>query len=98
MNKDELKIAGRQVGRSLVNAAAARAMSDDEVLECWKDFGDVPVTKDGKLERGFKTPWKGVSWRKGTDLMDVWHWFDERHPFGVKYLMYGVRDASKEAT
>lgn len=24
--------------------------------------------------------------------------FDEQHPFGVKYLMYGIRDTSKEAT
>ena len=93
MNKEELKIAGRQVGRNRVNAWAARAMADDEVLKCWKDLGDVPVTNDGKLERGFKTPWKGVSWRKGTDLMDVWRWFDEHHSKGVHWLLYGDAEA-----
>ena len=68
----------------------------DELERSWKALGDVPISDDGLLEESFRTA--EAYFGKGTRLDDVWHWFDEQHPFGIKYLMYGVRDTSKEAT
>lgn len=68
----------------------------DKLENSWKALGDVPVSEDDRLEEGFDAG--EAYFDKGTKLEDVWHWFDEQHPFGVKYLMYGVRDTSKEAT
>ena len=68
----------------------------DELERAWSALGDVPVSEDDRLEEGFHTG--KIYFEKGTKLEDVWHWFDEHHPFGVKYLMYGIRDTSKEAT
>lgn len=67
-----------------------------DLERAWEELGHVPISSDGGLGEKFRAP--GAMFEKGTKLKDVWHWFDERHPFGVKYLMYGVRDASKEAT
>ena len=68
----------------------------DELERLWKQLGEIPVSSDDRLEEEFHAI--GVMFEKGCKIEDVWHWFDERHPFGVKYLMYGIRDASKEAT
>lgn len=67
----------------------------------WEALGDVPTKDDANgdawvLDERFETPW--VTFEKGVCVMDVWRWFDAKHSIGVKYLMYGVRDARKEAT
>ena len=67
-----------------------------DIEDCWRKLGEVPVSSDDRIKEEFVTPW--VTWPKGCPIDDIWSWFDSSHPYGVKYLMYGVRDASKEAT
>lgn len=53
-----------------------------EALEMfWDELGNVPVNDDGILQESF------LWWPKGTDREDIWHWFDEKYPGGVKKLM-----------
>ena len=47
----------------------------------WDELGNVPVDDDGILQESF------LWWPKGTDREDIWHWFDDKYPGGVKKLM-----------
>lgn len=71
-----------------------------DLENAWMELGNVPISSDDRLEDDFDVmvDVSRTRFEKGTKLEDVWKWFDDHHPFGVKYLMYGVRDASKEAT
>lgn len=38
----------------------------------WAEFADTPITEDDKLDNIFH------HFPRGTDRMEVWHWFDEQ--------------------
>lgn len=58
----------------------------------WLRFGDIPMnpeteTMDEEVE--FRLGNQRIVFDKGTDRMEIWHWFDENHSKGVQYLLYG---------
>lgn len=62
----------------------------------WKNLADVSFheDKEGKLvlEKDYRLvidTREVASFPAGTDREEIWHWFDERHPNGVVYLLYG---------
>lgn len=56
--------------------------AEPEALETfWDELGDIPVDDDGIIQESF------LWWPKGTDREDIWRWFDEKYPGGVKKLM-----------
>lgn len=62
----------------------------------WKNLSDVPFSEDedGRLvlEGEYKLMFGSreiAIFPAGTDREEIWHWFDERHPKGVVYLMNG---------
>lgn len=56
--------------------------SDVELENLWRDFADVPIDEDERLEEDW------FIFKKGTDKEDIWHWFDKKHSKGVYYLLY----------
>lgn len=44
----------------------------------WEQLGDIPVNETGTLiEERF------YNWKKGTEKVKIWHWFDERVEGGI---------------
>ncbi len=59
-------------------------MTIDELKKLWDEFSEVPVDNNDGIERKFHT------FKKGTDRMEIWKWFDEQCPNGlVKDLLGG---------
>lgn len=60
--------------------------SEEDLRIMWNYFEDVPtiLTEDNHTV----TDVKFMGWPVGTDVEDIWHWFDERWPRGVYNLMY----------
>lgn len=56
-------------------------MTIDELKVMWKLLEDVPVEmdKDGDtvIARDF------AKWEKGTSILAIWQWFDEKCPNGL---------------
>lgn len=83
---------------------------DSEISPCyrvleefWKNLTDVPFAEneDGTLvlEKGHKLMCGSreiATFPAGTEREEIWHWFDERHPKGVVYLMNGVEAETSE--
>ena len=61
---------------------------DDDTLEqLWEEFGDVLIDYPNEFSDGvLSDDW--FIFDAGTDKMDIWHWFDERHSNGVHKLMF----------
>lgn len=61
---------------------------DEALEELWAQLSDVPTDPEtGCLSEPF------MGWGKGTDIEEIWHWFDQRYSNGVAYLMYrGAED------
>lgn len=61
--------------------------SVDKYLEhLWDSLEDVPVVKNSEMRTVIDCEWNWFC--KGTDVEDIWMWFDRRHSKGVHYLMY----------
>lgn len=59
---------------------------DDKMLEeMWLELEDVPTVVDKDFYTCIDVDWQG--WPKGTDIEEIWYWFDERHSKGVGWLM-----------
>lgn len=59
----------------------------------WQSLGDVPTDSSGDhwvIDEEFETPW--AKFEKGTCVMDVWRWFDQKHSKGLHWLIYGASD------
>ena len=48
-----------------------------ELKKLWKELEEIPVDSNDCIERDF------YSWEKGTDKLEIWHWFDEGLPHGI---------------
>lgn len=60
---------------------------DKRLEELWQDFGDIPMDPETEcIEEPF------LMFQPGTCRYDIWHWFDERHSKGVRFLLYGEED------
>ena len=67
---------------------SARRVDMDLVKELWKDFGDVPVEYPEDRPAYIDEDW-GL-FNKGTQVMDIWKWFEEAFCLSVaEDLMYG---------
>ena len=53
----------------------------EKAKELWKKLGDVP-TKNEKIDEPF------LHFEVGTDLLKIWHWFEEEFDVRVYDLMY----------
>lgn len=60
-------------------------MTEAEVERLWDNGRDVAVSEDGVT---ILHDWPGTPFKAGDDKLDVWRWFDARHPRGVHYLLY----------
>lgn len=59
---------------------------DDEMLEeMWDELGDIPTVIDENFYTCIDENWQG--WSKGTDVEEIWSWFDYQHSKGVGWLM-----------
>jgi len=58
---------------------------DQELEELWKDFADIMLNEDCDcIDEDFHI------WKKKTQLIEIWGWFDEIHSKGVGYLVDNV--------
>lgn len=71
----------------------------------WKNLEDVPVyeDEDGRmlLEKDYRLmigTREVTMFPAGTEREEIWHWFDERHPKGVAYLLYGEEKSDEDRT
>jgi len=71
----------------------------------WKNLEDVPVyeDEDGRmlLEKDYRLmigTREVTMFPAGTEREEIWHWFDERHPKGVAYLLYGEERNDEDRT
>ena len=59
----------------------------------WKELSDIPLevpdAGDEFIAESFTL--QGISFPAGITRTELWHWFDDRHPKGVAYLLYGLR-------
>ncbi|MFA5340211.1 MAG: hypothetical protein WC332_00395 [Clostridia bacterium] len=39
----------------------------------WRLLGDIPITDDDEIDEPF------LHFPKGTDKIEVWHWFEEQN-------------------
>lgn len=60
-------------------------INDREVEKLWEELEDVPVYEDEKYRMCLDIDWQG--WCKGTNVEDIWYWFDEHHSKGVGWLV-----------
>ncbi|MBI4680902.1 MAG: hypothetical protein HY753_06790 [Nitrospirae bacterium] len=52
-------------------------MNIKELKKLWKELEEIPVDSNDCIERDF------YLWQKGTDKLEIWHWFDEGLPYGI---------------
>lgn len=52
-------------------------MTQSELMELWDNLANVPVSDTEEIETDFHT------WKAGTDLMDIWHFFDDNFTLGL---------------
>ena len=60
--------------------------SDSLIADLWDTLTDIPCdeVEDGSMVLG--SDW--FIFNLGTDIEEIWHWFDEHHTRGVAWLMY----------
>lgn len=59
----------------------------------WKELSDIPLEVPDSEDEFFAEAFtlQGISFPAGITRTELWHWFDEHHPKGVAYLLYGLR-------
>lgn len=50
----------------------------EDLRRLWKEFAEVPINDDDAIERAF------LSFEAGTYRFEIWHWFDDMCPNGLK--------------
>lgn len=58
--------------------------TDKELANYWSELGDIPTVSSNN-KNVLDLNWFG--WRRGTDVMDIWHWFDARFSAGLGAFM-----------
>jgi len=55
----------------------------EEAKRLWDLLGDVPTNDDNEIDEEF------LHFEKGTDVFEIWHWFEEKFDLSVaEDLMY----------
>lgn len=58
-------------------------VNDENLRNLWEAFGDTPIDDEDNIDDDF------FIWKKGTDKMYIWQWFDKNHTIGLaEGLMY----------
>lgn len=68
------------------NLTYKNAIPDRDLEQLWDTLTDIPIDPDTEQ---IDTDWHIFT--KGTDRIDIWRWFDERHTKGVHWLLYERR-------
>ena len=63
-------------------------MDDKSLEEKWKEFEDVTTYEDKYGCLRLASDWFGFN--KGTEIDDIWHWFDNKHSKGVGWLSENI--------
>jgi len=58
-------------------------MDYNKLVELWNGFGDIAVDENGQIESDYHI------WKKGEELYEIWHWFDEQFPQGLGKFLEG---------
>lgn len=58
-----------------------------ELLRIWDNGSDVAINLDDGDT--LLDDWPGTPFKAGDSKMEVWEWFDQRHPRGIAYMLYG---------
>lgn len=61
-------------------------MTDQRIETLWKQFADIPINEKEQIDTDFHI------WKKGTDKLEIWHWFDEEHSVGLAKGLMKLRD------
>ena len=67
--------------------------TDKELAYFWSELGDIPTVCSNN-KNVLDLNWFG--WRKGTDVMDIWHWFDARFSAGLGAFMETYNEQTGE--
>ena len=59
----------------------SKTYTPEDLKVLWLDFGNIPVNDEDEIEEPF------LNFPVGTYRFDIWLWFDERYPGGVKQLI-----------
>ena len=51
----------------------------------WERLGNIPVNEEDELDEPF------LSFKKGTDKFEVWHWFEETFDVSVAKDLMGLQ-------
>lgn len=75
-----------------LSKAAQKSPSKETVRQLWEELGDVPTVLDENNYTVIDEPFR--DWAKGTDVEEIWHWFDKAYARwgGVRKLMYSFAD------
>lgn len=74
------------IKENIKKASLALTLKERDYLleKKWGEFTDVPMNPETeRIEQNF------LHFPAGTQRLDIWRWFDERHSKGVRYLLYG---------
>lgn len=56
-------------------------MDNKKALEVWELLGDIPINDDEEIDGNF------LHFEKGTNMYDIWHWFEREFDVAVHELM-----------
>lgn len=63
-------------------------MCDKQIEELYKELEDVIFDEDEELGMVLADDWK--EWKKGTERLTIWEWFDSHHSKGLGWLYENV--------
>ena len=56
-----------------------------EIESLWRQLGDISIDDNECIEQDFHI------WKKGTERIEIWYWFDEMYKEGVYKLMFSEK-------
>ena len=56
-------------------------MNEAKIADLWNKFKDIPTNEADEIDERF------YIWKKGTDKMEIWKWFDEESKNGVYWML-----------
>ena len=63
----------------------------DKAEKYWSDLGDIPVNEHDELDEDFTIEEYEITFEKGTDKFDVWHWFENTFDLSVATDLMGLK-------
>ena len=56
--------------------------TDKELEDLWDKLGDICINDEEEIEEDFYIN-EYLTFEKGTERLDIWHWFDDNHSIGL---------------